>query len=239
LLRKEATPHTAFPIPPFTFDTSGFDVVFSLMSSFTLLDDPTESTALSKSKGNECFSEKLYEDAIFHYTDAIDSFEKAGTSNDPYLSLLYNNRATSFANIKKHGRAINDAKKAIKLDSANPKFFWRLSASLSAIGNFAAAKTQAEAGLKLNPENIPLLKLQRDSKRKIKEASVSANARAAKEIKGTKPAKSIDLGGLYGDKGGKHASSREIIAQLKVRMRLVSCLWRHQTTGNRDTNNEE
>ena len=139
------------------------------MSSFTLLEEPDDKTALSKAKGNECFSEKLYDDAIFHYTDAITHFESAKTENNNYLSLLYNNRATSFSIVKKHGRAINDAKKAIALDSTNPKFFFRLSSSLLSIKNYTSAKAQAEEGLKLEEANKPLLKLKREAMIKIKE----------------------------------------------------------------------
>jgi len=185
------------------------------MSSFAILEEPDEPTTTSKSKGNECFSEKLYEDAIFHYTDAIDNFTKSKTENNPYNAVLYNNRAMCFSLVGKHGRAINDAKKAIQLDNTNPKFYFRLSHSLIAIKNYTSAKTQAEEGLKMEEGNKPLLKLKREAMIKIKESKVSKNTLAAKEANKVKPDKQINLGSLYSDKNGKHASARAIIDQLK------------------------
>ena len=101
------------------------------MSSFNLLEEPSPQCASSKAAGNAAFASKDFDDAITHFTDAITHFSSSSISNDPYLSVLYNNRATAFSAIKKHGRAINDAKVCNSIHSLSLPLSLSLSLSLS------------------------------------------------------------------------------------------------------------
>jgi small glutamine-rich tetratricopeptide repeat-containing protein alpha len=70
-----------------------------------------------KMKGNALMSQKLYDSAIEQYTEAIKL-----DANPVY----YSNRAAAWGGLGEHGKAVEDAEKAIELDPKFTKAYSRL-----------------------------------------------------------------------------------------------------------------
>ena len=70
-----------------------------------------------KMKGNALMSQKLYDSAIEQYTEAIKL-----DANPVY----YSNRAAAWGGLGEHGKAVEDAEKAIELDPKFSKAYSRL-----------------------------------------------------------------------------------------------------------------
>jgi tetratricopeptide (TPR) repeat protein len=68
-------------------------------------------------KGNALMSQKLYDSAIEQYTEAIKL-----DANPVY----YSNRAAAWGGLGEHGKAVEDAEKAIELDPKFSKAYSRL-----------------------------------------------------------------------------------------------------------------
>jgi small glutamine-rich tetratricopeptide repeat-containing protein alpha len=79
--------------------------------------DKTKAEA-AKTKGNSLMSSKLYDSAIEQYTEAI---EYDGTN-----PVYYSNRAAAWGGLNEHQKAVDDAKKAIEIDSKFAKGYSRL-----------------------------------------------------------------------------------------------------------------
>lgn len=70
-----------------------------------------------KEKGNSCFRDKQYKDAISYYSKAIDI-----KPNDP---IAFSNRAQCHLNLNSYYEAEDDCTSAIKLDSKFNKAYYR------------------------------------------------------------------------------------------------------------------
>ncbi|KAK5073505.1 Palmitoyl-protein thioesterase 1 [Lithohypha guttulata] len=103
-----------------------------------------EATAL-KDKGNKAFKEHDWPTAIDFYTKAI---EKVGT--DP---AFYSNRAQANIKLEAYGYAIADATKALELDPANVKAYWRRAIANTAILNSKDAMRDFKIVVKKEPNN--------------------------------------------------------------------------------------
>lgn len=69
----------------------------------------------AKNKGNDAFSKKNYDEAVKHFTDAINL--------DPNNHVLYSNRSASYSSLNKYNEALKDAEKTIELKSDWAKVF--------------------------------------------------------------------------------------------------------------------
>lgn len=79
-----------------------------------------------KNEGNSCFEDEQYDDAILHYSRAIDMIEEMNTKScAPQLGVCYQNRATANALKKNYVDAISDASKAIQLNEHYAKAYYR------------------------------------------------------------------------------------------------------------------
>jgi len=70
-----------------------------------------------KAKGNSLMSQKLYDSAIEQYTQAIKLVP---------TPVYYSNRAAAWGGLGEHGKAVEDAKKALELDEGFAKAYSRL-----------------------------------------------------------------------------------------------------------------
>lgn len=61
-----------------------------------------------KTKGNAAMGQKNYEEAIKHYTNAIEL--------DPTNHVLYSNRSAAYVNISKFEEALKDGEKAVEVN---------------------------------------------------------------------------------------------------------------------------
>lgn len=65
-----------------------------------------------KNRGNEEFKNARYEDAIIHYTNAIEL-----EINEKCSAIYYSNRAFCHLRMENYGLVIEDSDKAINIDS--------------------------------------------------------------------------------------------------------------------------
>lgn len=97
-----------------------------------------------KEEGNKFFKNKQYDDAIFAYTEAIQT--------DPDNKIYYSNRAAAYAMLGMKDNGIDDCLRAIQIDDGYVKAYIRL-------GDFYAGDNDEEAlenynrALLIEPEN--------------------------------------------------------------------------------------
>eukprot|EP01071_Lankesteria_metandrocarpae_P014768 Lankesteria_metandrocarpae@DN892_c0_g1_i2.p1 len=102
-----------------------------------------------KAEGNTCFSAAQYDEALQHFTSAINA---DGTDH-----VLYSNRSGAYAMLKNYQAALEDADHCIKLKSDWPKGYSRKGLALFKLGDLSSAAEAYEAGLEIEPNNKQLL----------------------------------------------------------------------------------
>ncbi|KAJ3007193.1 Hsp90 cochaperone [Thoreauomyces humboldtii] len=103
-----------------------------------------------KTRGNQAFSAGDFEEAIKHFSSAIEL--------DPTNHVLYSNRSASQTSLKNFEEALKDAKKTIELKPDWPRGYSRQGAALHGLGDLVEAADAYKAGLKVDPENAGLKK---------------------------------------------------------------------------------
>lgn len=104
----------------------------------------TEAIAL-KDKGNKAFKDHDWPSAIDFYSKAIEKYD-----TDP---AFYSNRAQANIKLEAYGYAIADATKALELDPANVKAYWRRAIANTAILNSKDALRDFKIVVKKEPNN--------------------------------------------------------------------------------------
>lgn len=80
----------------------------------------------AKNAGNTSFQDERYDDAIRHYSQAIEVLEEMNTKScAPEMGVCYQNRATANAYNKNLVDSIRDASKAIQLNEHYSKAYYR------------------------------------------------------------------------------------------------------------------
>ncbi len=102
-----------------------------------------------KKKGNDAFASGHHEEAIEHFTNAIQL--------DPSNAVLYSNRSAAEASAHLWQSALEDAEKAIELKPDWFKGYSRRGAALIGLGQPDKACTTYERALQLEPGNATLL----------------------------------------------------------------------------------
>ncbi|KAK7200918.1 Tetratricopeptide repeat/TPR repeat [Novymonas esmeraldas] len=97
-----------------------------------------------KTRGNEAFVAKRFEDAIVLYDKAIET--------DSSNLVYYNNRAAAYHELKNYTKAIEDANRSIAIEN-NAKAHARLGAALWAQMKYREAKNEFEVVTRLDPAN--------------------------------------------------------------------------------------
>lgn len=118
--------------------------------------------------GNKAFAAKDYDKAITHYTSAI----KLDHKNHVY----YSNRSVSYVGIGKFEEAVIDAKECIRLNPTFIKGYYRLATSETEMNEFDMALSTIKRGLKIEPKNSQLVKLNRLVKAKKASAKRAASS---------------------------------------------------------------
>lgn len=132
-----------------------------------------DKVATLKDKGNECLAANRLDEAIKHYSDAIELDE----SNH----VLYSNRSAAYAKAGKYDLSLTDGEKTVELNPTWAKGYSRKAAALAYLGRIAESKATYEAGLAIEPNNAQL-------KEGLADLKASATSRA-----------SSGLGGLFGN----------------------------------------
>ena len=102
----------------------------------------------SKAAGNAAFKTKDYRMAIKMYCQAIAADETDAT--------LFANRSATYLAVDRAHDALVDAAKAVELDRAWPKGYYRLGMALAALERWAQAAQTFEHGLELAPDSADL-----------------------------------------------------------------------------------
>lgn len=102
----------------------------------------------AKAKGNAAFSAGNFEEAIGHFTDAINLA--------PTNHVLYSNRSAAYASLSKFSDALLDAQKTVELKPDWPKGYSRLGAAHQGLHSYEDAVSAFKKGLEIDPNNEAL-----------------------------------------------------------------------------------
>lgn len=103
----------------------------------------------AKARGNKAFAANNFEDAIDHYSTAIE--------HDKGNHVLYSNRSAAYAGAGQMQSALNDAQKCINLKPMWAKGYMRKAVALMGLNRKTMAISAYQDGLKLDPANQSLV----------------------------------------------------------------------------------
>lgn len=155
------------------------DPDLAALSDLVYEGEPHEVAENFKHRGNQQFKEgakmkRGYYNAIRSYTEAL----HAG-SPDPVANAVYRvNRAAANLALGNNGRVIHDCRKAIELDSANVKAYYRGAVAANDLRRTKVALKFARAGLQIDPENKALEKQVRAAEKYDASVRVAAERQA-------------------------------------------------------------
>uniref|UniRef100_A0A5S6R2M5 Stress-induced-phosphoprotein 1 n=1 Tax=Trichuris muris TaxID=70415 RepID=A0A5S6R2M5_TRIMR len=104
-----------------------------------------ELSLAEKQKGNECFKQGKYPEAINHYTEAI--------RRNPSDAVLFSNRAACYTKLMEFEMAVTDCDACIALDPKFLKGHLRKGAALLGLKQPSRAMSAFEDALKVDPNN--------------------------------------------------------------------------------------
>ena len=107
-----------------------------------------EEAAKHKQLGNKCFVDGCYENAIGHYTDAIE----AAPDGCAELAVFYANRAAAYAKLDEHKEVIHDCSDALRIQPDYQKALLRRAQALEAQEHYTEAIADMKKLLELDPE---------------------------------------------------------------------------------------
>jgi len=111
-------------------------------------DDAKARAAAHKAKGNAAFAAKNFEEAIGHFTEAIQA--------DPGDHLFYSNRSACCASLERYQEALEDGMQCVKLKPDWAKGYSRKAHAEFFLGKHEEAEKTYREGLKLAPEDAAL-----------------------------------------------------------------------------------
>mmetsp|Transcript_10728 Transcript_10728/g.10773 ORF Transcript_10728/g.10773 Transcript_10728/m.10773 type:complete len:421 (-) Transcript_10728:148-1410(-) len=119
------------------------------------------SSADVKTAGDEAWGRGNFEDAIDHYSKAINI--ESGSSNDKnVLKVLYSNRSAAYLKVSKQTASLLDADKCVEFDAQWPKGLVRRGDALFALARYTEAYNAYNSACRLTPNDISVQeKLQR------------------------------------------------------------------------------
>lgn len=103
-----------------------------------------------KEKGNQCYKEKKYEEAITFYTKAIDECPPDERSE---MSVYLKNRAVCHLKLNHFQQAIIDCVMALELSPGDIKALYRYAQGLEGLGKYSEAVQQLKKLLAIEPTN--------------------------------------------------------------------------------------
>merc|ERR1712224_1146479 len=101
-----------------------------------------------KADGNAAFQAKRFAEAAEHYTKAL--------AEDPFDHVFYSNRSACYAEEQKFEEALRDADRCVKLSPQFVKGYSRQALAFYSLGRYPEAEAAAQAGLAIDPANVPL-----------------------------------------------------------------------------------
>uniref|UniRef100_A0A182M9A6 Uncharacterized protein n=1 Tax=Anopheles culicifacies TaxID=139723 RepID=A0A182M9A6_9DIPT len=119
-----------------------------------------------KEEGNRCVKAGNFTEAILHYTHAI--------KLSPADAILYSNRSLAFCKIQQYYYANEDADKAIALNPAWAKGYYRKAEVSMGVGQYETALLSYGKALQLQPQDMGIIQAAR-------KAATLSNAEREKE----------------------------------------------------------
>lgn len=122
-----------------------------------------------KNAGNEFLAAKNLAEAVHWYGRAIPSLSssKNDSSAKKMLSIVYANRSYCYVLLQNFAWALQDARASLRSDNTYAKGYLRKAQALIGLSHFERALKSIERGLKLEPSNEGLKKLQDDASKKL------------------------------------------------------------------------
>ncbi|SAL95053.1 hypothetical protein [Absidia glauca] len=108
-----------------------------------------EKALSAKEKGNACFQQQQFQQAIRHYSEAIEL--------DPTNAIYFVNRAMAHLKLKNYLQAEQDCTKCLELQPTHVKALWRRGIALRALGRSKEARKDFERALQIEPGNKLIL----------------------------------------------------------------------------------
>lgn len=121
-----------------------------------------------KNLGNECFSAKKYEEAIQHFSKAIEL--------NPNDHVFFSNRSACFASLEQYEKALEDATRCVTLKPDWSKGYTRKGLAEFYLEKYDEAEQTYQKGLELDPTNQQLKEgLDRVKESKTEDAGAAGN----------------------------------------------------------------
>jgi tetratricopeptide (TPR) repeat protein len=140
--------------------------------SVTAVDSGSEVLDL-KDRGNNEFKAGKYENALLLYGQAINKMTGDDKSRDKeskeLKSTLLINRAAAYLKVSKFSAAAEDCERAIELNPASTKAYYRLASALYNLGEDKKAYNNLSKLLSMDPKNADGVKLMRDVRQRIQD----------------------------------------------------------------------
>ncbi|GAA0157068.1 hypothetical protein LIER_14412 [Lithospermum erythrorhizon] len=102
----------------------------------------------AKAKGNAAFAAGNFQEAIQHFTEAINL--------SPSNHVLYSNRSASYASLSQYSQALTDAQKTVDLKPDWAKGYSRLGSAFFGLNRINDAVQAYKKGLEIDPNNEAL-----------------------------------------------------------------------------------
>lgn len=154
----------------------------------TISEEDKKLADVKKNEGNAKMGQRLYDEAIACYTEAI----KLNGQN----AIYYGNRAAAYSQSGKHDNAIEDAKKAIEINPKYSKGYSRLAHAQYCQGKYEESCKSYEKAIELDPNNASIKKALELAKSKVTEASSSSRDAGSSSTPGFGAGGMPNLGGL-------------------------------------------
>ncbi|XP_074310945.1 putative F-box protein At3g23970 [Silene latifolia] len=122
--------------------------------------------AYAKEEGNECFKSQNFIKAIECYSKSIDLSPNTAS---------FANRAMAYLKVDNYQEAENDCTESLKFDANQFKLYWRRALARKGLGNLKGALEDVELGLKLEPGNREVMKLQAELKSMLEKVSIEGS----------------------------------------------------------------
>lgn len=106
----------------------------------------------AKALGATAWSSGNFEDAVKHFTKAIDS-----STDKEFLKVIYSNRSAAQLKLKRNSEGLADANKCVELDANWTKGYMRKGDALYAQGKHAEAYNAYNAGLRVDSKDKTLI----------------------------------------------------------------------------------
>mmetsp|Transcript_4245 Transcript_4245/g.12399 ORF Transcript_4245/g.12399 Transcript_4245/m.12399 type:complete len:578 (-) Transcript_4245:401-2134(-) len=162
----------------------------------------------AKAKGNAAFQAKSYEEAIRHFTEAIQF--------DPSDHVFFSNRSACFASLEQYEKALEDGAQCVKLKPDWPKGYTRKGLAEFFLQKYDEAAETYKAGLKLAPEDATL----KEGLQKAMDAKYDVSGPSSGGLFGNFGPSALAAAAARNPKIKEHMQDKQLMQKLNMVMQL-------------------